>query len=343
MLSRNAERMYCLGRYVEHAENVARIINVNSRISLEQKYFSDIDVWSPMIAATRSEKLFGELYSEVNEANVCEFLLLSEENPDSVVSCIRSAREQARTMRDRISEEMWTHLNRMYLDFQNPPTVAQVLAEGSDAFNDRILLFCNTFHGLADNTMVRAESWNFLRLGRFFQRALMTLRIVEIKSHILLPETQESEVPLDLYQWEALMRSVSGYEAYRRLFRARIIPAQVVDLLVANERFPRSLHYCLKQIRSALENLGHAASPHEELNVAVDTFLGELHEGFIGKHILQNGLKKEITSLQHRILSIDALLNCTYFDLQTVLSEDGLMRTIAMQQPQQQQAGFHHA
>jgi uncharacterized alpha-E superfamily protein len=343
MLSRNAERMYRLGRYVEHAENVARIVNVNHRINLEQKYFSDIDVWSPMISATRTEKLFGELYSEANEANVCEFLLLSEDNPDSVVSCLRAAREQARTMRDRISEEMWTHLNRMYLAFQNPPTVAQVLAEGSDAFNERILLFCNTFHGLADNTMVRTTSWNFLRLGRFFQRALMTLRTVEVKTHILLPETQESEIALDLYQWEGLLRSVSGYEAYRRLFRARIIPAQVVDLLVANERFPRSLSYCLSQIRSALETLGHTAAAHRELNDAVDAFLGEIQVGFIGRQILQDGLKSEIINLQHRILSIDALLNRTYFDLQTVYSEDGMMRTIAMQQPQQQQMRVSHA
>jgi len=337
MLSRSAERMYRMGRYVEHAENVARLINVNHRMSLELKYFSDIDIWSPVIATTRSEKLFGELYSEVNETNVCEFLLSSELNPDSVVSCIRSAREQARTMRDRISEELWTHLNRTYLEFQTPELVQQVMAQGNDAFHERILLFCNAFHGLSDNTMVRAVSWNFLRLGRFFQRALMTLRIVEIKSHILLPETQESDTPIDLHQWEALLRSVSGYEAYRRLFRARMVPARVVDLLVANPQFPRSLHYCLIQIRSALTNLSHEGKDHQELNAQVDVFLDDLQEGAVGDQILSRGLKGEVTRLQHRILSIDALLNRSYFDLLTTLMDDGERRTIALQQPQQQQ------
>ncbi len=337
MLSRSAERMYRLGRYVEHAEDVTRLIDVNHRVSLEQKYLSDMDLWTPVLAATRTEAPFGELYDQVNEQNVYEFLLLSDANPDSVVSCIRNAREAARGMRDRISEEMWMHLNQAYLDFQSPPSVNTVLAQGSGVFNTQILLFCNTFHGLTDNTMVRAVSWNFLRLGRFFQRALMTLRILEIKHHILLPETAESDMPLDIHQWEALLRSVSGYEAYRRLFRARIKPARVIDLLIANPRFPRSVNYCLGQMRQALDNLAHEGTAHRELNHAVDAFLDDIHEGAMGDRILSLGLKEQVHELQHRMLDIDALLHQSYFDLLTVMSEDGQARKIAMQVPQQQQ------
>ena len=338
MLSRLAERMYRLGRYVEHAENLTRLLDVNHRMSLELNLFSDLDVWSPMIAVTRAEKRFAETFEEVNEANVYQFLVLSEDNPHSVVSCIRAAREEARTMRERISEEMWRSLNEMYLTLRDIDDLTDLTPVGNSAFNARVQQFCNAFHGLTDNTMVRSESWNFLRLGRFIERAVMTCRILEVKHHLVPPRgSADQAASVDLHQWEALLRSVSGYEAYRRLFRARIVPPRVIDLLVTNPRFPRSVRYSLGQLHAALTNLANQSPVSRELSQSVERLINDLDEGVVGERILRRGLKPEMAAWEHQIRIGEALISQTFFDVLTVFAPDGRERTIAMQHPQQQQ------
>lgn len=296
MLSRIARGMYELGKRVESAENITRILDVNHSMSLEVDYFSDLDVWSPILSITSSRELFDDLYDEITEANVYDFLILSEDNPNSVNVSLRLAREYARTMRERISEEMWEHLNRMHLEMQELE-IKEILRKGSDYFNQRIQSFCNAFHGFADNTMVHGEAWQFLKLGRNLERAAMTSRMLAIKYHILLPDAGEVGRPLDLHQWQALLRSVSGYEAYRRLYRARIAPVQVVNLMLFDPRFPRSLRFCINNARDCLHGIGIHTETQRNFYALVANFLKEL-ESDTGTRVLAEGLKQNMEYIE---------------------------------------------
>jgi len=335
MLSRIARGMYELGRRVESAENVTRILDVNHRMSLELDYFLDLDVWSPMLAITDSRELFDSLYDDVTETNVYDFLLLSEDNPNSVLVNLRQAREYARTMRERISEEMWEHLNRMHLEMQ-AMELKEMLRKGSYYFNQRIQAFCNAFHGFADNTMVHGEAWQFLRLGRNMERAAMTGRILAIKYHILLPDSDEVGRPLDLHQWQALLRSVSGYEAYRRLYRARIAPAQVVNLMLFDPRFPRSLRFCIEQTKACLRGIGAHTDAQRDLLELVANFLEELEEDS-GSRVLQEGLKHNMEHIDMRCKQIQLQLFESYLDPMIILDAFGRNVALGMQAQQQQQ------
>ena len=335
MLSRIARGMYELGHRIESAENITRILDVNHRMSLELDYFSDLDVWSPILVITGSRELFDSLYNDVTESNVYDFLLLSEDNPRSVLSSLRLAREYARTMRERISEEMWEHLNRMHLEIQQV-SLNEVLSRGSYHFNQRIQSFCNAFHGFADNTMVHGEAWQFLRLGRYLERALMTGRILGIKYHILLPDSDEVGRPLDLHQWQALLRSVSGYEAYRRLYRARIAPEKVVNLMLFDPRFPRSLRHCIGHVRSGLRGVGAHTEAQKSLFALVSNFGEELVEGS-GEQVLNEGLQHHIEHIESQCSEIHQQLSGSYLDPMIVLDEFGRNTPMGSQAQQQQQ------
>jgi len=335
VLSRIARGMYELGRCVERAENVTRILDVNHRMTLELDYFSDLDVWSPMLTITGTRELYGSLYTEVSESNVYDFLLLSKENPNSVLSSLRLAREYARTMRERISEEMWEHLNRMHLEMQDVE-LDEVLNRGSYHFNKRIQSFCNAFQGFSDNTMVHGEAWQFLRLGRYLERAVMTGRILGIKYHILLPDPDEVGRPLDLHQWQALLRSVSGYEAYRRIYRARIAPERVVNLMLFDSRFPRSLRHCIWNVRSGLRGVGLHTEAQKRLFALVANFHEELQEGN-GERVLEDGLQHHISHIEARCGEIHQQLTGSYLEPMIVLDAYGRDMPLGIQTQQQQQ------
>ena len=339
MLSRIARGMYELGRRIESAENVTRILDVNHRMSLELDYFSDLDVWSPMLAITRSRELFDDLYDEVNEANVYDFLLFSDDNPNSVMVSLRLSREYARTMRERISEEMWEHLNEMHLEMQQTD-LKQVFSKGSYHFNKHIQSFCNAFQGYADNTMVHGEAWQFLRLGRNLERAAMTSRILAIKYHMLLPESDEVGRPLDLHQWQALLRSVSGFEAYRRLYRARISPPQVVNLMLYDPRFPRSLCYCITQVQNGLRGIRTHTESQRLLYAQVASFREELEEGS-GKRVLQEGLLHHVEYVEDYCSKIHQQLLTSYLDPMIILDAYGREVQMGIQAQQQQQVACH--
>ena len=334
MLSRVAQRMYWLGRHVERAENTARILDVNHRMSLELAYFSDLDVWSPMLAITRSKQCFETLYNDISEKNIYEFFLLSTENPNSVLSCIAKCREEARVMRERISEEMWEHLNRVYLEIQSI-TLQNVMGLKSSTFHLRIKMFCNAFHGLADNTMVHDQSWEFLLLGRLIERALMTSRILEIKYHLLLPDVNEVGKPLDLHQWQALLRSASAFEAYRHLYKAKIVPAQVIRLLLLNPHFPRSVHYCMRGIHAALCGIGASNEDQYGLYRSVEICLDDLRGGQIERQLTETSLKQNIERTMERCMEVDRQLHHCYFEMLSAIDESGQEHKMSVQQPQQ--------
>ncbi|HKI61168.1 MAG TPA: alpha-E domain-containing protein [Mariprofundaceae bacterium] len=332
MLSRIAHNIYELGRQIERAENIARILDVNRRMSLEQSYFSELDVWSPMLAITQSREAFDERFEEVTEHNVMEFLISDSENTYSIRACLNHAREMARTIRERISEEMWLYLNKMYLDIQSDGRTDDHIA-----FLDDFRQFCSAFHGLVDNTMSHGESWNFLRLGVSLERAHMTTSILEIKYFLLLPNVEEVGRPLDHHQWQALLRSVSGYEAYRRQFRARIDPAKVLRLLTLDPSFPRSIHYSIYQVTDALKGIGTVNRDQYKLMRETEYFLDDLRGGAAEEDLNSMELKEYLESVEERCNIISELINKAFFNSITVTITDANKVLHSLQMPQQQQ------
>ncbi|HCS13139.1 MAG: alpha-E domain-containing protein [Zetaproteobacteria bacterium CG06_land_8_20_14_3_00_59_53] len=335
MLSRIARNVYVLGQQIERAENIARILDVNRRMSLEQGYFSELDVWSPMLAITHSREAFDKRFDEVTEQSVMDFLIADADNPYSIRACIGQAREMARTIRERISEEMWLSLNRMYQDVERAGRLSNHIEFLAD-----VRQFCSAFHGLVDNTMSHGESWNFLRLGVGLERARMTTRILEIKYHLLLPSLDEVGKPLDYHQWQALLRSVSGYEAYRRQYKARINPELVLRLLNLDPRFPRSVHFSIKQVVKSLKGIGTVNRDQYALLREAEYFLDDLRGGAALEQLQKSSLKDYLDSVQLRCHTIDDMINHSFFNSTTVTMSDSNKNLISIQIPQQQQAGI---
>src|SRR5437868_1556190 len=219
MLSRVADSVFWMARYIERAENVARFIDVNHNLSLE---LGDElgDQWAPLVYTTGDHEGFFKRYKEATRANVQRFLAFDKENPNSILSCVSSARENARTAREIISSDMWEELNRFYL------MVREAVREGGKSDHDFFAQIKRSSHlliGTTDSTMSHGEAWHFARMGRLLERAEKTSRIVDVKYFILLPKASDVGTTLDVTQWSALLRSTSALEMYRRS-HGRIAP-----------------------------------------------------------------------------------------------------------------------
>ena len=259
MLSRVAASLYWISRYLERAENTARLLDVNLQLLLDFHAIDDETLkehWIPILRSADEEEGFSKLYDSANSRNVTEYMTFCADNPNSVYSCITAARENARQVRDQISLEMWEILNLAYLFFKDGE--ARRLwndGEGAGALYDRVKSFSHLFQGFTDATFSRNEGYEFLQFGKYLERADKTSRILDIKYHILLPKISDVGGAVDTVQWQALLRSASALEAYRRFFMAEILPKKVAEFLIFSESFPRSIHYCLMCLDDYLHRL----------------------------------------------------------------------------------------
>src|SRR5581483_1517949 len=183
MLSRVAESIYWMSRYVERAENVARFIDVNLNLMLDSS--SEGQQWQPLVNITGDDETFGKRYSEPTEQNVIQFLTFDKENPNSIISCLRAARENARSVREIISSEMWLQLNQFYLHVNSAAATGKLVDSPHDFFSE-VKLASHLFTGITDATMTHGEGWHFSQLGRMLERADKTSRILDVKYFILL-------------------------------------------------------------------------------------------------------------------------------------------------------------
>src|SRR4051812_6664593 len=240
MLSRVAESIFWMARYIERAENVARFIDANFNLTLDLGEELG-DQWAPLVYTTGDQEPFFARFGQATRDNVLHFLAFDAENPNSILSCLSRARENARTAREIISSDMWEELNRFYL------LVREAVAQGGKSDHDFFAQIKRASHlliGTTDATMSHGEAWHFARMGRLLERADKTSRIVDVKYFILLPRASDVGTRLHVVQWSALLRSASALEMYRRS-HGRIAPAKVVDFLLLDREFPRSVRYCV--------------------------------------------------------------------------------------------------
>ncbi|MEI6721830.1 MAG: alpha-E domain-containing protein [Betaproteobacteria bacterium] len=271
MLSRVADRIFWMSRQMERAENMARILGVTSNLVLfgtkdaqQQK-----NLLAPL-SITETDTAFFEAHKKLTLPALLDFMALDEKNPSSIYSCLKWARENAHAVRWQITSEMWETLNATWLELKG---FKKKDITGSDAtrFFDWVKDRSHLFRGVTYGTIVRGEAFNFSRLGTFLERADNTARILDVKYHILLPRVEDVGGALDYYQWAALLRSVSAFETYRTLYRDQIFPIKVAQLLLLEQKMPRSLAACFAQVNEALDRI---EGQHDK---GAKRLAGELH------------------------------------------------------------------
>jgi uncharacterized alpha-E superfamily protein len=310
LLSRVADSVYWLGRYIERAENVARFIDVNHQLMLDLQVTYG-DQWQPIVDTTGDRAAFLERYDQANRQNVVRFLAFDAANQNSIYSCIGAARENARTVRETISSEMWQQINDMYhlvTDESRKPVPDSV-----PAFCRSIRMACHLLGGITHATMSHNEAWQFIRLGAMLERADKTTRMLDVKYFMLLPSVADVGTPYDDIQWSAVLKSVSGFEMYRKR-HGRIAPERIVQFLLLDGEFPRAVRYCIGVADGSLRAI--TGTRPGAFSCVTEQKLGMLRSELDyaqAEAIIQSGLHEFFDSLQFKMNTIDECVFADFF------------------------------
>jgi uncharacterized alpha-E superfamily protein len=309
-----AESVYWMSRYIERAENVARFIDVNLQLMLDSVAVGGND-WGPLVDTSGDAAAFAKRHGSATRDNVIDFLTFDAKNPNSILSSLRIARENARTVRDTISSEMWEQVNKLYLMLNEEISSGRAVSSPHDLFYE-IRMACHLFQGLTDSTMSHNEAWHFIRLGRKLERADKTTRILDVKYFLLLPSLSDVGTSIDDIQWSAVLKSVSGFEMYRKRF-GRIAPSRVAEFLLFEREFPRAVHYCLVRAEESMHAI--TGSPWGRFQNTAEQRLGQIRSEFDYMRvddIVAGGLHEFLDGLQTKLNLIDDSVYATFFRLQ---------------------------
>jgi uncharacterized alpha-E superfamily protein len=320
MLSRMADALYWMTRYLERAGDTARLLDINLLHLLEaEDVIPEPAQWKPLLSITSSEESYAQLYpgDEIGAARVIQFMTQEPKNPNSIRSSLRSARENARVVRDRISKEMWQAMNDTWLNVDrqltrplSPERAAGIYAEVRNGVA--------RFHGLTVGTMMRGEAFGFYLLGLALERADMTARILDVKYHLLLPDLSMVGSPLDYYQWAALLKSLSGFEAYRRRYQTGLRPIDVAAFVIFEPDFPRSLRFAVDRMLQAIDEVADdKSSGSRKAARSVLEFL----EANTPKSVFEVGLHEFLESYLDRVAELNAALASEFFEAYSATRE----------------------
>jgi uncharacterized alpha-E superfamily protein len=305
LLSRVADSVYWIARYIERAENVARFIGVNLNLQLDLP-LAPAQQWQPLIDTSGDAAVFKERFGSATQAKVIEYLAYDLENPNSIASCLRYARENARSVRETISSEMWAQVNGMYLQIQTQRSLPEP-ERMLDVFRE-IRMGCHLFQGITDATMTHSEAWHFMRMARKLERADKTSRLLDVKYFMLLPSLADVGTPYDDIHWSAVLKSVSGFEMYRKKY-GRITPSDVVEFLVMDAEFPRAVRFCIKSASESLHAI--TRTPTGAFRYRSEQLMGRLRAelDFASvESVIRGGLHEYLDGLQVKMNEIDRSL-----------------------------------
>ena len=306
MLSRVANRVYWMARYLERAENTARLINVNTHLLLDLPKKVRLG-WEPIVDITSHRDYFYSLYEEADERSVIRFMVSDTRNSDSILSALNMARENARTIRDIVPREAWEQVNTLHLNAKINARSAVTQRHRYDYLRS-IILGVQTISGMLAGTMTHNEAYDFLRMGRNLERADMTTRIIDVRSATLLPDMQEDLTPFENLQWVSVLKSLTAYQMYRREMHQRIRRADVLKFLLQEEHFPRSFYHALCQVSACMSNL-----PRNEKSLQILTKLQKKLLNVSLQELDQQKLHEFIDELQLGIIKINDSITKTYF------------------------------
>lgn len=256
MLSRTADHLYWMARYIERAENIARMLDVNYRMSMVPEGDAG---WGATLSINGLEQAFRARHDEATAEAVLDFMVFDGSNPSSIMSCLRMARENAHAVRGTITSEMWETTNDTWLRMRDYPRWKLAGSEIGEFF-EWVKFRSHLSRGVTLGTMLRDEAFHFIRLGTFLERADATARFIDVKYHMLVDGKAPPDAAADYYQWSALLRSVSAFEVYRKVYRDLITPVKVTELLILNEQMPRSLRTSMVEVYENLQAVSNYRS-----------------------------------------------------------------------------------
>ena len=320
MLSRVANSIYWMNRYMERVENYARFVGVNFNMALDLP--PDIgEQWEPLLTATADHVLFDQYFDKPIREDVIYFMTFDKRNPNSIVSCLYEARENARTIRESITKEMWESINEFYLFIRATPTDNFRNLDLMQQFFAEIRRRCQLFHGVIDSTVTRNEAWHFGRLGRHLERADKSSRFLDVKYFTLLPDSGGVGSTLDLMMWTAVLKSVSAYNMYRQT-HAALTPMNIVAFLILDKLFPRSISYCVRQAELSLFAIA-GSTPERGFTNLAEKSISKLRsdiEFTVVEDIFKAGLHQYLDHFQQLNNEVDNAIFKMYFDTKPVQS-----------------------
>src|SRR5438105_268233 len=313
MLCRTANELYWMGRHIERAENIARLLDVTYRMALlpyevVEPGLAWAEPWAVPLITSGLATEFYERAQDPSTENLPSLMSLDSSNPPSIYCCLRGARESARSVRGAITSEMYEDLNSAWLEMRGYD-YDRIQLTGVSAFLEWVKMRSHLFRGVTFGTMLRDEAYHFNRLGTHIERADNTARILDVKYHTLLPSAADVGGAVDYYQWSALLRSVSGFESYRKIYSDVITPRRVAELLILRADMPRSLHSCMNFIHETLRVLCDDSSRE------IERVAGELHAKLrYGRtdEIIKLGLHEYLLEFLDSISALGAEINTRF-------------------------------
>ena len=301
MLGRTAQNLFWLSRYIERAENTARMLDIAYQTSLQPQSAEESEQsWRSLVSISELNSLYGKKYSEINSRSVMEFMVADESNFSSIFNCLRAARENARAVRGALTTEVWETMNQTWLEFRRLLSEG-LLARDPSALFEWVKYRSHLSRGVTVGTMLQDEAFHFIRIGSFLERADNTARLLDVKFYRHDGGGTERDAARDFYYWSAVLRSVSGFEIYRKVYSNVIQPDKVAELLILRPDMPRSLSHCVTRL---LANLKRVANPQSSETLRrVGRLEAELAFGRIdeilttGLHPFLDGFLAEVADL----------------------------------------------
>lgn len=311
MLSRVANSLYWMSRYLERANNVARFIDVNLRLTLDMYFARQQCQWEPLVKTTGHEAEFLKRYTTYNETNVVKFLTFDTKNPNSIVSCVQSARENARTVREMISSDLWECINAFYHLVTKNSRKRHI--KNLQSFYAEVNTFNNLIIGIQQDSISHSEPWHFIHLGQMLERADNTARLVDVKYFLLLPHTDEINSLHDIIEWGAVLQSASAFEMYQKQFH-RVNYQSVVNFLIFDSNFPRAMKYCIDSAAASLQKIMSMI----DLDVSAAKEMKQLQSLLLTtnlNNILSHGLHEFLDLFQFNLNIIDQSIHQSFFEM----------------------------
>lgn len=315
MLSRVAESLFWLGRYVERAEDIACALDVHFHVQLDVTHAAmpeNGNSWEPLIQVGGDLIQFNELYDVCHAGTVTDYLVLNQTNDSSIASCIVMARENARGMIEAISSEMWEQINNLYHFIKD--TTAADIRKNPYLFYKTVKNGVQLFHGITDATLSRNDGWEFIQAGKYLERADNTARLIDVKFALLRSTVTELMSPTDVIQWMAVLKSCSAFEAFRKIHLSRIDPDTILHFLMFDHDFPRSIYFAVEAMQRALLNI--SGNSDRRFSNGVDRSVGKLEAELSYltlDDIYKHGLHEYLNTLQGALAGIGETIHQTYF------------------------------
>jgi uncharacterized alpha-E superfamily protein len=302
MLSRTADHLFWMARYMERAENTARMLDVNYQTSLLPQSDAVAELgWRGLLSISELRGDYERRYGEIDASRVMAFMVSDPENPSSIVSCLRAARENARAVRGTLTTEVWETTNQTWLEFNRLLAGGELATDPAEVF-EWVKFRSHLSRGVAVGTMLQDEAFHFVRIGSFLERADNTARLLDVKFAAVESDfygrADERDAEYDFYHWSAILRSVSGFEVYRKVYRNVIQPEKVAELLILRSDMPRSLAACTGRV---LQNLRYVANHQSDDTLRrAGRLESDLRFGRIDE-ILATGLHAYLTQFLDRV------------------------------------------